>query len=482
MCKKRTCMGAKKDDIEVLFCGIGMGPSECEIDAKGCNCPACPVWESFNLKDNYFCGKQDAGNASEKTWMRRKSDGEEESFYTMITDIKDSAQTGESQVRSMGSKKKMPFTLDDLHFLPAQAAKVPLNGDEPVSSRTVIGPKAKRPLVLSAPIIFTGMSYGAVSRNVRLVLANVASKFNIGVNTGEDITIPEEFQIAPKQLIQQYSTGRFGTTEEMLKGAAATEIRFGQGAYPGWESLLPASKMTKEVADMMGLKEGEDALSPARHPDIREKKDIKSKVDWLRKVTGGTPVGAKIGCGNVEEDVESLAECGVDFIALDAFGGGTGATEYFVRDNVGIPIIAALPRAHRHLSDLGVRDGISLIAAGGLRTSADFAKCIALGADAVAIGTAALIAINCQQYRICHTGLCPTGVTTLDPILSKQLDVSEGTRKLSNFVKVSIHEIESFARIVGKDDVHNLDEGDLVALTRDVSKLTGVKWLDGRSH
>lgn len=244
---------------------------------------------------------------------------------------------------------------------------------------------------------------------------------------------------------------------------------------------MPGAKMTGEVAKLFGRKEGEDEYTPAHHPDIRNREELKEKVRWLKEQTGGIPVGAKIGCGDIEADVEMLAESGVDFIALDGFGGGTGATELFVREHTGVPIVAALPRADKHLRKIGKRDSVSLIAGGGLRTSADFAKCIALGANAVHIGTAALIAINCQQYRICHTGLCPTGITTNNPNLLKSLDIDEGIRRLTNFVKVSNLEMANYARIVGKDDVRMLGKEDLVALKQGLAELTGVKWLDGMS-
>ncbi|MDD1663099.1 MAG: IMP dehydrogenase, partial [Methanomicrobiales archaeon] len=193
----------------------------------------------------------------------------------------------------------------------------------------------------------------------------------------------------------------------------------------------------------------------------------------------GVPVGAKIGCGNVEEDVTDLAGAGVDFIALDGFGGGTGATDLAVRENAGIPLLAALPRADRALRSLGAREGISLIGGGGLRTSADLAKCLALGANAVYLGTAALIAINCEQYRICHTGLCPTGVTTQNPILGEQLDPGKGIERLCNFVRVSTDEIAEFARITGKHRIQDLDITDLVALKRELAEIVGCSWLGG---
>jgi glutamate synthase domain-containing protein 2 len=231
----------------------------------------------------------------------------------------------------------------------------------------------------------------------------------------------------------------------------------------------------------MELKEGEDAHSPAHHPDIRSEDELKEKIRWLRELTDGVPIGAKIGCGNVENDVEILANSGVDFISLDGFGGGTGATEFFVRENVGIPIVVALPRADRHLKKIGVRNKISLIAGGGLRTSADFTKCLALGADAVYIGTSALIAMNCQQYRICHTGHCPTGVTTNDPVLVQQLDVAEGVRRLTNFINVSNLEVANLLRIIGKNDIKKLGMEDLVALKKELSEATGANWMNGKS-
>jgi glutamate synthase domain-containing protein 2 len=413
--------------------------------------------------------------------LRKKVLDEEEEFYRTMVGISDAADKGTSTLCSMGSLKKMPFSFDDFHFVPAQVSKMPLNASEEVNMEVVIGPEAEKPLIVSSPIMLSGMSFGSVSKNVRLVLARVASNLKIGLNSGEDVVLTEELDNASEHLIMQFSTGRFGTTEEVLKACSAVEIRFGQGAYPGWQSLLPAAKVSPEVAKFMGLKENEDAYSPARHPDIGNKEELEEKIGWLRELTGGVPVGAKIGCGDIENDVEILADSGVDFVSLDGFGGGTGATEFFVRENVGIPIIVALPRADRHLKKIGKRGKVSLVAGGGLRTSSDFAKCLALGADAVYIGTSALIAINCQQYRICHTGRCPTGITTNDPNLLQRLDVGEGVRRLTNFINVSNMEIANLARIAGKDDVSKLGTEDLVALKKDLSEVTGVRLLDGKA-
>ena len=412
--------------------------------------------------------------------MRKKLLDENEDAYGTMEEIINIADKGKSTLCSMGSQKKPPLSLHDLHFIPAQISKIPRDTNEIVNTQVVIGPKAKKPLRVSSPIMISGMSFGAVSKNVRLILAKVASNLEIGLNAGEDTVLPEELDIASKQLIAQYPTVRLGITSEILKSCSAVEIRFGQGAFPGWESLLPGTKVSPEVAKLIGHKEAQDAYAPAHHPDIRNKTELKEKIRWLKELTSGKPVGAKIGCGDIENDVEILAEAGADFVALDGFGGGTGATELFVRENVGVPIVAALPRADKHLKKIGKRNKVSLIAGGGLRTSADFAKCLALGADAVYIGTSALIAINCQQYRICHTGQCPTGVTTNDPVLLQQLNVDEGIRKLTNFMNVSNMEVANLARIVGKDDVRKLGIEDLVALKKDLAEVTGVKWLNGK--
>lgn len=463
---------------EILYCALGS--SRCDIRVKGCICNSCPVYFESKLTSVYYCNKAVAGENDVE--MRKRLKTEDPSFYQSIVDIKDVAEVGESLVKSMGSLRKARNSLDDLHFVPAQVAMIPLNADERVRTGVVIGRKARRPFKVSSPIMLTGMSFGATSKKVKLIIAEVAKKAKVAFNSGEGGVLDEVIASASKYMIMQYATGRFGVEEGKLKRAAAVEIRFGQGAYPGKGSYLPAGKITPEIAELRGLQPGEPAVSAAHHPDMTSREDIRSKVAWLRELTGGVPVGAKIGCGNIEADVEALVDAGVDFIALDGFGGGTGATTPYVRDNVGIPIIAALPRARRVLEDLGARDRVSLIAGGGLRTSADFAKCLALGADGVYIGTAALIAINCQQYRVCHTGLCPTGVNTNDPRLSALLDFEAGVQRLRNLIRVSTEEIANFARIVGKNAVSKLDMSDLVAMNKELANLTGTKWIDGLTY
>ncbi|MDP2708566.1 MAG: glutamate synthase-related protein [bacterium] len=478
MCLCPKCPSFPRDcSGEILYCAVGK--SACDIGARGCVCGGCPVYHKYNLTKLYYCDKEKVGASG--YLMRKKKSDEDPEFYHKVTAIKDAAQTGLIGVASMGSLKKLPYSFNDLHFIPAQVSIIPLNKEEAVNTSVVIGPAARQPLKLNSPIIISGMSFGATSKNVKLVISRVAAELGIGFNSGEGGILAEDYK-AKAYLIGQYATGRFGVDENVLKAVAAVEIRFGQGAYPGKGSFLPAEKMTEEVARVRGLKGGEAAYSPAHHHDMATPGQIKEKIAWLKKITGGAPVGAKIGCGRIEQDIKILAEAGADFIAVDGFGAGTGATDLYVRENVGLPLIAALPRARKILEALGLKDKISLIAGGGLRSAADFAKCLALGADAVYIGTAALIAINCEQYRICQTGLCPTGVTTHSPELLKQLDVQAGARKLANFIKVATEEITAFARIAGKNDVNKLDNEDLAALYKDLATMTGLSWLDGKKY
>ncbi len=459
---------------EDLYCG--KGPSKCDVDAEICICDTCPIYFEYDLNGIYFCDKDMVGE--NKVFMRKKRSDEDNSRYQSVVDIKDSSAVGKSVIGSMGSLKELPYSLEDLYFLPAQVKTIPLNLEDPVKTHIIIGSDSKKPLELSCPIMISGLSFGAVSKSTKLVISKTASDLNIGFNSGEGGVLNDEISRS-SNMILQYSTGRFGVDDELLKNAAAIEIRFGQGAYPGKGSYLPAEKMTSEVAKKRGLENGEPSYSPAHHPDITKPMDLRKKISELRKISSGAPVGAKIGCGNVEDDVKILVKSGVDFIALDGFGGGTGATEKYVRENVGIPIYSALPRAYKKLQELKPRRKVSLIASGGLRNSADFAKCLAMGADAVYIGTAALIAINCEQYRLCYTGKCPTGIATQNPKLVKQIDIDEGVKKLSNFIRLSTDEIANLTRITGKDNVKKLDQTDLVSVSRDMAAITGVKWING---
>ncbi|MBI0583825.1 MAG: DUF2769 domain-containing protein [Methanomassiliicoccus sp.] len=476
MCLCPTCPSYPQGcQNEELYCA--RGASRCTVHALGCLCPRCPVYERYGLVGNYFCDRLPAGTSWE---VQRKGAPEEPpGFREMVVGIKDVANLGRALPVAMGSLRALPLSLDDLFLVPAQVHRFPLNEDEGVDTSVTIGPRTSRPLRLPTPILVSGMSFGAVSRNVRRSIAAGAGEGGFGFCSGEGGVLPEELDMAADTMIAQYATGRFGVPEDRLARAAAVEARFGQGAYPGKGSVLPGNKVTEEVAEIRGAVEGKASRSPARHPDIATQKELEARVAYLRSVARG-PVGAKIGCGDVERDVDALMDAGVDFIALDGFGGGTGATEGYARENCGIPIVAALPRAVRRLEERGERERVSLIASGGLRTAGHFVKCLALGADAVYIGTAALIAINCQQYRVCYSNKCPTGVTTQLPALVAKVDPEKGGRKLASFIRVRTEEMAGLARIAGKRRLADLGRDDLVGVDRDLCRLTGARWLDGR--
>jgi glutamate synthase domain-containing protein 2 len=361
---------------------------------------------------------------------------------------------------------------DDILIKGAQLARFPLNRDETVDTRTVIGPKALKPLVISTPIIVSHMSFGALSKEAQSALALGSGAAATAMSSGEGGILAEAMGMAHK-FIFEYVPHRYSATEENLRKVDAVEIKFGQSAKPGMGGHLPASKVTAEIAAVRGFPEATDIVSPSRFPDIATRADLKRKVDELRRLSRGRPIGLKIAAGDVEADLEFALSAGPDFITLDGRAGATGAAVKLIKDATSIPTIYALDRARRYLDGHGVKD-VTLIVTGGLRVSSDFAKALALGADAVAIGTAALMAIGCQQYRICDSGRCPVGIATQDPGLRARLDIDESARWLANFLRVSTEELRDFARLTGNDSVHKLSVRDLVTTNSEISAYTSI--------
>jgi glutamate synthase domain-containing protein 2 len=263
-------------------------------------------------------------------------------------------------------------------------------------------------------------------------------------------------------------------TEENLKRANAIEIKIGQSAKPGLGGHLPGRKVTAEVAAVRGFPEGADILSPAHFDDVRNPDDLKKKVTWLREQSGGRPIGIKLAAGNVEADLEVVLYAEPDFITLDGREGGTGSAPKFIKDAASVPTPFALYRARKFLDEKRAED-ISLLITGGFRVSSDFAKALAMGADAVAIGTAAMMAIGCQQYRICNTGKCPVGIATQDPELRARLGVERSAERLTNFLNVCTKELKEFARLTGNDDVHSLSVEDLCTTNSEISGHTSIE-------
>jgi len=388
-----------------------------------------------------------------------------------VNDIKQRAILGKPPVSGGRSNKFEKISFDDLVFIPAQLTKRPVDYfKEPIISETVIGKSSKKPLKISMPIMIGAMSFGALSKEAKITLAKASTIAGTSTNTGEGGMLPEERENA-KLLIVQYSTGRFGITDEVLKAGDAIEIKIGQGAKPGQGGLLPADKVTEEIAKVRNVPMGQDVHSPPAHPDIFSIDDLKKKVKWLRELTEGKPIIIKLGAGNIEEDVKLALKAEPDVIAIDGMGGGTGAAPRIMLDNFGIPTLSALVRARRVMGNKSKQD---LIISGGLNKGSDVAKALALGADAVYMATPCLMAMGCIYCRQCYMGKCPFGITTQDPELRKKLNIDDASKKVVNFLKACNEEVKMVAAAVGKKNIHELDKEDLRSLSLIVSQIIGI--------
>jgi len=362
---------------------------------------------------------------------------------------------------------------NDLVFVPAQLAKRPVDYfREEINSEIILGKLSKKPIKLKIPILLGAMSFGALSKEAKIVLAKASTLADTIANTGEGGMLPEEREFAEK-LIIQYSTGRFGITEEILKKADAIEIKIGQGAKPGQGGLLSKEKITDEIAKIRGVGKDKDVHSPAYHLDINNIEDLKRKIDWLKEVTNGVPIIIKLGAGDIENDIDFAVQANPDIIAIDGVSGGTGAAPEVMLNEVGIPIIAALVRARKALDKLGAKQ--ELLVGGGLSGGADFTKCLALGADAIFIGLPLLIAMGCGYCRQCYLGRCPFGIATQDIELRKKLDIEIAAQKVANYLKNCNEEIKMIIGACGEDNIHKLNSNHVRSLSRETAEILGVK-------
>jgi methylamine---glutamate N-methyltransferase subunit C len=431
----------------------------------------------------------------------------------LIAQIQRTAAEGHYEIRGWGAKRNMP-SFDDLVFLTASLTRYPLEGyREKCEMKTVLGTRfASKPLELKIPITIAGMSFGALSATAKKALGLAATAVGTSTTTGDGGMITEE-RAASRLLVYQCLPSRYGFRPEDLRQADAIEIVIGQGAKPGGGGLLLGQKVSERVAQMRTLPAGIDQRSASRHPDWVGPDDLRIKIEELREATNWEkPVYVKFGATRVSNDVKLAVAAGADVVVVDGMQGGTAATQDFFIEHTGIPTLAAVRLAADALRDLGMEDDVQLVVSGGIRTGADVAKALALGADAVSIGVASLVALGCNSptyWRAgvsypaeddyqglgtdagychhCHTGLCPVGITTQDPDLEQRLDIDRGSRHVTNYLKSMSMELAALARACGKSNVHNLEANDLVALTIEAAAmarvpLAGTNWVPGHQR
>ena len=439
-----------------------------ELD-ESWDCPICftPKGGFVPREGDEVSDAQSQTSTGAYPWER-----EFDEFEVYMKDIHEIASTGSSIIEAMRTKKSV-ISWDDILIKGAQLTKIPLNEDVPVNTKTVIGPSAKQPLIVDSPIIVTHMSFGALSREAKIALARGSAAVHAAMSSGEGGILKESLENSYRYIFE-YVPNKYSVTPENLKNVDAIEIKFGQGTKPGMGGHLPAEKVTREIAEIRGFPEGTDIISPAHFEDIENSEQLKRTVDSLRAESDGRPVGVKVAAGHIEQDLNVAVYAQPDFITIDGRSGATGASPKFVKDATSIPTVFALYRAATYFREHAQKN-ISLIITGGLRISADFAKALALGADAVAIGTAALMAIGCQQYRICNTGNCPAGIATQDPELRSRLDIDRAAERLEKFLRVSIKELKEFARLTGNTDVHGLKMADLCTTNSEISGFTDIE-------
>jgi nitrite reductase/ring-hydroxylating ferredoxin subunit len=377
-------------------------------------------------------------------------------------------------VGAMGvSREELP-QWDSIQFVTAQLARLPRLDAEPVGTEVCIGPNADKPLWLDMPLFVSDMSFGALSAEAKTALARGAELAGTGICSGEGGMLPEE-QAENSRYFYELASARFGWDPDLLKKVQAFHFKGGQGAKTGTGGHLPGHKVVGKIAEVRGLTEGTPAISPSRFPDYESVDDFKRFADFVREKSGGIPIGFKLSAQHVEADLDAALAVGVDYVILDGRGGGTGAAPLLFRDHISVPTIPALARARAHLDRRGRRD-VTLVITGGLRHAPDFAKALALGADAVAVANSALQAIGCLGMRACNTNNCPVGIATQQPHLRARLPVDEAAQRLDRFLRASIDLMQVLARACGHSHLNQFSPDDLTTFDRDMAHLAGIAY------
>ncbi len=417
---------------------------------------------------------------NEDEYLGKYADTHPEATEPYTGYIKGLAQDGLSKLGHHGATEAMGVDRNTLpkwgniQMLPAQMAKKPLLDDVPVSTSVIIGPNAKKPLQLDIPIFVSDMSFGALSREAKIALSKGAQMSGTGICSGEGGMLPDE-QEANSRYFYELASAKFGFEWEKLKKVQAFHFKGGQGAKTGTGGHLPGHKVSAEIAKVRGLNEGEAAISPPTFTDMSSVADFKEFGDKVREVTGGIPIGYKLAASRIEDDIDFALDAGADYVILDGRGGGTGAAPIILRNHINVPTIPALARARKHLDKRGA-DGVSLIITGGLRVPSDFAKALAMGADAIAVSNSALQAIGCLGMRACHTNNCPVGIATQKENLRARLLIENSAKQLHNFFSASTDLMKVLARACGHDDMNKFSHKDLSTFDHDIYRLTGINY------
>lgn len=441
------------------------------------------------IKDDYVCIDEDEINAFLKKhpqpfnrdeYLGQYADTNPENTEPYTGYIKNLAQNGlknyghHGPSAAMGVDRNTLPKWENIQFLPAQLASRPLFDEVEVSTKVVIGPNAKKPLELDIPLFVTDMSFGALSREAKIALSKGAELAGTGICSGEGGMLSDEQQNNARYFYE-LASGKFGFSWEKVQKVQAFHFKAGQGAKTGTGGHLPGNKVTKEIAEVRGLKEGEPAISPAAFPDLITVADFRKVADEVREKTGGIPIGFKMAASHIEADIDFALAVGVDYIILDGRGGGTGAAPTILRNNINVPTIPALARARKHLNKVGAKN-VTLIITGGLRVAEDFAKAMMLGADAIAVGNSALQAIGCLGMRACNSNYCPVGIATQKESLRSRLIIDASAQQLCNFFQASTELMKVVARACGHNDVRKFNFNDLSTIDYEMHRITGISY------
>ncbi len=378
------------------------------------------------------------------------------------------------EMGAMGVPRKDLPHWDDIQILPAQMARKPLLDEATVATSVTIGPRATRPLSLDIPLFVSDMSYGALSEEAKTALARGAELAGTGICSGEGGMLPEE-QAENSRYFYELASAKFGWSLDHVTRVQAFHFKGGQGAKTGTGGHLPGDKVQGKIAEVRGLEPGQSAISPATFPDLVTPADFRRVADEVRERSGGIPIGFKLSANHIEDDIDFALEASADYIILDGRGGGTGAAPLIFRNHISVPTIPALARARKHLDQRTGRE-VSLVITGGLRVAEDFAKAMALGADAIAVSNSAMQAVGCIAARMCNSNNCPVGVATQKPELRKRLDIQVGAERLARYFGASTELMQVLARACGHASLSDFTQGDITSWKREVADLSGIRF------